>query len=139
MGFSAVAQALAINGEAAFTERGGFLLDVLELQPDADVMEVDLKAGAGAPGADTDKDSSEPSRKKPRIWVDRDRLVSSTIRTVKHQYHQFKQKADEQLIKQKEYLESFERDSDDSMKELFKGELGTLRTRQETTNPTTHP
>ena len=145
MGFSAVAQALAVNGEAAFSERGGFLLDVLELQPDADIAEVDTKTGAGAPAAGNDKEPSEPSPKKPKIWIDRDRLVSSTIRTVKHQYEQFKQKAEEQLIKQKEFLESFERDCDDSMKEHFKGELGTLRTRQETTNPTwpggptTHP
>ena len=123
MGFDSVAQALATNGDSAFSGRSGFLLDVLELQPDV----VDEAEAEEEPETST----QEPSPKKPKVWVDRDRVISSTIRTVKLQRSTFQAKAMEQLDKQKSFLTAFEEEHADEIKEQFKGELATLKVRLE--------
>ena len=128
VGFDHVAQALAVNGEAAFSERSGFLLNVLDLQPDAEVdgdaEPDDNKVGDG-------ENSEEPSPKKRKVWIDRDRLISSTIRAVKLQHAAFSAKASEQLNKQKTFLKTFDRDTPHEVKEQFSGEVATLRVRVE--------
>ena len=126
VGFDSVAQALTTNGESAFSG-GGFLLNVSltssQIQPDVvEEAEADEEAEATTP---------EPSPKKPKVWVDRGRIISSAIRTVKLQRNTFQAKAMEQLNKQKSFLSSCEDQRSDEIKDQFKGALATMKVRLE--------
>ena len=76
MGFDGVAATLVKHGRDTFQASDGFVMDILELQPDMELADEDA-----APAAEAKKDDPE----KPKIWVDRDRAVSSSYRAAKSQ------------------------------------------------------
>ena len=80
-------------------------------------------------GRSNEKESDSP--KAPQVWVERDRVVSSSYRAAKAQNKQLESKGQEQLSKQlaaeRELLESM----DDELQKHFAGELRMFRVRLE--------
>ena len=82
------------------------------------------------PDGEEGNGTSQPSPDK-KVWVDRDRVISSTIRTATAQINAFKEKARETLAKLKasfgQYKVNAEQDAD--FKKNFAGELKILEVR----------
>ena len=125
MNFDGMAATLVKNGQDTFQASDGFIMDILELQPDMDVDEEDHAAPASSD--ETKKDEPE----KPKIWVDRDRVVSSSYCAAKSQADLFAKKGEEQLSKQLQAEKELLAELDEDMKEHFAGELKMLRVRLE--------
>ena len=68
MGFDGVAATLVKNGRDTFQASDGFVMDILELQPDMELddEDEDPSSASAAPAAEAKKDDPE----KPKIWVD---------------------------------------------------------------------
>ena len=127
----AVAQALARGGEQAFQNPDGFLPDVMELvkEPTAAVPLPDTSsytAASPTPGSDP-----SPDKKVVKPWVDRDRVVSATVRSATAQINSFKQKSVEQLGKLKQSLEKYKGITDGDFQKNFEGEVKVLEVRLE--------
>lgn len=106
-----VCQALARNGEAAFQNNDGFLLDVMDLAAAA------AKAETPAPSAQGVKEEVEESpspEKTVKPWVDRDRAISAAVRSAESQITAFKTKCLKGLKDSKASLEEYKANQDDS-------------------------
>ena len=87
--FKNVAHALVKNGSEAFHRPDGFVLDVLDLKADveeeeeAEEDEEEEGEEEGDEGAPRKKRKTGPAGSpKEKVWVERDRVVSSTTRAV---------------------------------------------------------
>ncbi|CAE7356515.1 unnamed protein product [Symbiodinium sp. CCMP2592] len=125
-GMEQAAKAMALNGQEAFQEGSTGFLNVLDLQNDVFMLEAGEDDGEAGQNPTT---TDEPSPKKPKLWIDRDRIVSQTIRTVKSQHETFETKAMAQLNRQQAYLKTFLSEHEAESKGDFKGEYETLKTR----------
>ena len=122
MGFGEVAAALCRN-ENAFAGNDGFILNVLDLQQDVECDEDD---------ADNEAQSSKkPEEAKEEVWVERDRVVSSSVRFFTAQMKTFEDKALEQLKKQRQAKAELLTELPDSAKVDFTGEMKILEVRLE--------
>ena len=138
---NAICQALARNGEQAFQGNDGFLVDVTELgskeakgaTPITSGASVNESASSTAIGAGNEESeaSSEKKSQQPKVWVDRDRVVSSTIRTASSQIASFKEKAVAKLTELKENLANYQNTSEPDFNKNFAGELKVLEVRVE--------
>lgn len=127
MAFDSVAQALTVNGQQAFQERDGFMLDVLEFK-DPEEEPADDAAGEKEDG---EGEGSERPAKKPKVWVDRDRMISSTIRSCKSNQENFKNKAASTYDRICEYLKELKQSASEAFQQDFKGEITALCVRLE--------
>ena len=125
MGFTEVARALTTNGQEAFQEKAGFL-DVMDIVPKEAEEEEEEAAGGNE-----DTPDEEPDSKKLKVWVDRDKVISTTIRTVTTQHEAFKTKAEAQLDRQLKYLEEITEKAEEKFKRDFEGEIKALTVRTE--------
>ena len=125
MAFDSVAQALTVNGQEAFQERDGFMMDVLEFKDWEDEPEA-TEAAEGEEEAD-----GENPTKRQKVWVDRDRMISSTMRSCKASAETFKTKAKNQYDRITAYLKELNQSASDGFKQDFKGELIALSIRLE--------
>lgn len=125
MCFDEVAHALATNGEDAFTSTGGFITDVMDLKAETETEEVVNPEGGEGP------ECQERDPKKQRLWVDRDKTISSTMRAVKSQQDAFRAKAVAQYDRQSKYLKELKDTADETFKKDFFGEIDTLEVRLE--------
>ena len=99
MDFDEVAVAMARN-ENTFAGASGFILDVLDLMPDGmDGDEEDERDDGTDKAADT---SPEEKAEKEKVWVERDKVVSASVRAKTAELDQFESKALEQLSKQEQ-------------------------------------
>lgn len=118
-----VCQALARNGEAAFQNNDGFLLDIMDL------------AGAAEKAAETpaeeqeDPDNTSPEKTKP--WVDRDRVISATVRSCESQIKVFKTKCESGLQDCRKALSEYKANPDQLFQKNFAGEIKILENRVE--------
>ena len=127
MNLEGVASALAANGTATFAEKDGFLPDVRALLGDVEgeaepeeqpSKPEDNSSQAGSSGSSPQ--SEEKKGKKddgPKVWPDRDRIVSSTMRAVKSQIAAFKIKSGEQLRSSQKVLDEVERNAEEARRE----------------------
>lgn len=125
-----VSKALLANGESAFQSNDGFLTDVMEL------IEESNKDGAEKEGGDPEgppnkrqKPNEDTEAKPTKPWVDRDRVVSATVRSATSQIKVFTTKVEQNLKKSRDALAEFERNEDESFKKNFEGELLILKNR----------
>ena len=128
-GFDGVAATLVKNGRDTFQASDGFVMDILELQPDMELddEDEDPSSASAAPAAEAKKDDPE----KPKIWVDRGRVVSSSYRAAKSQAELFAKKGEEQLSKQLQAEKELLAELDEDAKNHFAGELKMFRVRLE--------
>ena len=118
------------NGEAAFQGQDGFLVDVMELAQIAEKVKdqnPDEENGVDGNG----KSESEISPEKVKPWVDRDRVVSSTMRSCDAQIKVFKLKCQQGLSECKEKLEGYQQSKDADFQKTFAGEIKLLENRVE--------
>ena len=125
MGFGEVAAALCRN-ENAFAGNDGFILNVLDLQQDVECDEDDdANEGEAGQGSNKNEDAKE------EVWVERDRVVSSSVRFFTAQMKTFEDKALEQLKKQRQAKAELLTELPDSAKVDFTGEMKILEVRLE--------
>ena len=121
-------QALIKNGAAAFQGNDGFLVDVMELAKQSESTD-----GHGPEEDKTDKKEGEaktsPDKAKP--WVDRDRVISSVVRTTTTQIATFKTKLEAGLKQHKESLQTYKDNQDPIFQKNFAGEIKILENRIE--------
>ncbi|CAE7285935.1 unnamed protein product [Symbiodinium sp. CCMP2456] len=125
MSFEEIAPVLAQSGKDAFQANDGFMLDILDLQPDTGDMNEDEEAPAQAPAEAEKKDDG------PKLWVERDRIVSASLRAAKSQNAVFVQKGLDQLEKQEQTEQETLAEMGDKQKEHMAGELKMWRVRLE--------
>ncbi|CAK9074303.1 Putative WD repeat-containing protein C25H1.08c [Durusdinium trenchii] len=128
-----ICQAIVRNGEAAFQGQDGFLVDVMELAQIAEKVKdqnPDEENGVDGNG----KSESETSPEKVKPWVDRDRVVSSTMRSCDAQIKVFKLKCQQGLSECKEKLEGYQQSKDADFQKTFAGEIKLLENRVEEKN-----
>ncbi|CAK9012540.1 unnamed protein product [Durusdinium trenchii] len=125
MSFDSIGQAMVGNGMDAFSSNDGFLLDVLDLQPDVEMEEDSGKNKTEGPEA------NKKEEEKPLLWVERDRVVSSTIRATRQQIDTFVNKAVAQLEKQEQAKKEILADVETSFSENYAGEIKMLEIRLE--------
>ena len=127
----AVRQALASNAELAFQGEDGFLVDVMQLCEET-LEELEPEEGQGNGGESgepvpkrgrVDAGPGGPSPEKAKPWVDRDRVVSATLRSASQQCKLFKGKAETNLKRFREKLAEFQQCEMPAFQSNFRGEL----------------
>ena len=123
MDFDHIAPVLAQSGKDAFASNDGFMLDILDLQADTQDMEEDEQPPANV--------EAEKEPEAPKVWVERDRVVSASVRVATSQNEVFVQKGMEQLQKQEQAEKEVLAEMNDKQKEHLAGELKMWRVRLE--------
>ena len=129
--FMAIAQGMVTNGTDVFAGNDGFIMDVCDLVKEK--MDDDGQgegAGGGGEGAAGEGGEGGESPNKDALWIDRDRIVSSTVRSVTTAVNLFEVKARAQLDKQRGVLKETLK-SDAHFLEIFAGEIKVLQVRLE--------
>ena len=128
MAFEAVGQAMVANGTDAFSSADGFVMDILDLQKDVELEddEIEEKKPAAQDAQDSGDQASEP-----KVWVERDRVVSSTIRTTNQQHEVFVTKGISVLEKTQQAKSEILADVEDAFRVNFAGEIKMLDIRLE--------
>ena len=124
MSFDEIAPVLAQSGKDAFASNDGFMLDILDLQPDMQDMGEDEEPEAAAEGEKKEPDA-------PKVWVERDRVVSASLRAAKSQNAVFVTKGLGQLQKQEQAEKEILAEMSEKQQEHMAGELKMWRVRLE--------
>lgn len=122
---SSICAAMLKNGEMAFQGNDNFLLDVTELLGKTGASEVETTTETSEPQTP----NNSPDKTKP--WVERDRVVSATLRSAKLQIEAFKVKAQQGLDNLKAKLEEHKANKEADFLTNFAGELKVLEVRVE--------
>ena len=103
--FDDVAMGMCLNSESAFLKTDGFMMDICDLNVDGEQEDDDGagdnvagpadSAGSGGSNANNGTDSCEPSPQKAKKgpWLERGRVVGSSMRVVKQALQLFEVKA----------------------------------------------
>ena len=145
--FDDVARNMCINGGDVFSGIDGFVGSVLDLARDADdeddeeeAVEEEAAFGDGKGAADAavgygDGPKASPAKRAKQsqeAWIDRDRVVSSTVRAVASAMKVFEVKAKKQLAGHEKFLEEWTTKAEEEVKNAFAGEVKVFQNRVET-------
>ena len=128
--FSAIAQGMMKSGSDVFKSNDGFIGSVFDLVKDAEVEEEedeshDTGGDDGPRGSPTKRMKVEAAA----LWVDRDRVVSSTTRAAKNAAQIFYVKVHNQLKLHRTFQDMISKDASDEFKKAFAGEMSSLSVR----------
>ena len=128
MAFEAVGQAMVANGTDAFSSADGFVVDILDLQKDVELEDDEIEEKKAA---DEDEQDSGDKASEHKVWVERDRVVSSTIRSTNQQHEVFVTKGISVLEKTQQAKSEILADVEEAFCVNFAGEIKMLDIRLE--------
>ncbi|CAK9001116.1 unnamed protein product [Durusdinium trenchii] len=126
-----ICQALVRHGDAAFQGNDGFLVDVMDLAKTCEAKAASEEAEGPAKKGDGEEANGSSPEKPAKPWVDRDRVISATVRSSTTQINLFKTKLEKGLKDHKASLEEHKSNPDAVFQKNFAGEIKILANRVE--------